>query len=154
RRDLLLRRHPAILPRRRRRVRDGDPFPGAPPPARRRARADQLRSGRTRVIGTVLALTAAAILEVWGDHLILRGLPHDATRLLLGALVLAAYGFAVNLWWRGDFSKLLGIYVVFFFVVSQFWGMAFEGERLDTPRIVGGAFIVLGGAVVQWWRPG
>ena len=106
------------------------------------------------MIGTLLALTAAAVLEVWGDHLIRRGLPRDAGRLLLGALILAAYGFAVNLWWRGDFSKLLGIYVAFFFLVSQLWGVAFEGERIDTPRIVGGTLIVLGGAVIQWWRPG
>jgi drug/metabolite transporter superfamily protein YnfA len=106
------------------------------------------------VIATLLALTVAAIFEVWGDHLIRKGLPRDAGRLLLGALVLAAYGFAVNLWWRGDFSKLLGLYVVFFFLASQLWGVAFEGEHIDTPRIVGGALIVMGGLVIQWWRPG
>jgi hypothetical protein len=42
-------------------------------------------------------------------------------------LLLAAYGFAVNIFWHGDFSKLLGLYVVVFFVVSQVWGMSLAG---------------------------
>jgi small multidrug resistance family-3 protein len=104
---------------------------------------------------TIAALIAAAVLEVWGDYLIRRGLPPmDWLRMLSGAVLLALYGFAVNGWWHGDFSKLLGLYVVLFFLVSQVWGVTLEGEHLDAPRLLGGCLIVAGGAVVQWWRPG
>ena len=102
---------------------------------------------------TFVALMLAAMLEVWGDYLIRKGLPQDWSRMLCGALSLAAYGFAVNLWWRGDFGKLLGLYVVLFFAVSQACGILVEHERLDAPRIVGGILILTGGAVIQWWRP-
>ena len=101
---------------------------------------------------TLLALTTAAVLEVGGDYLIRRGMPADWGRMLLGALLLGAYGFAVNAWWRGDFSKLLGLYIVVFFAVSQLWGIAIERESIDGPRVVGGALIVAGGAVIQLWR--
>ena len=100
---------------------------------------------------TSLALVAAAVLEVGGDYLIRIGLPRGFGRMLSGALLLAAYGFAVNVFWRGDFSKLLGLYVVVFFVVSQLWGVLIESERLDAPRLAGGALIVAGGLVIQFF---
>ena len=78
---------------------------------------DTTPSGQIR--GAGCALTVAAVLEVGGDYFIRKGLPKDWVRMLLGVALLVLYGFAVNLWWRGDFSKLLGLYVVMFFVVSQ-----------------------------------
>jgi drug/metabolite transporter superfamily protein YnfA len=102
---------------------------------------------------TTLALFAAAALEGGGDYFIRIGLPRHWSRMLFGALLLALYGFAVNLFWRGDFSRLLGAYVVIFFAVSQLWGALAEHERIDMPRIVGGALIVAGGLVIQLWTP-
>jgi small multidrug resistance family-3 protein len=103
---------------------------------------------------TLLALAGAAFLEVAGDYLIRKGLaPADWRHMALGALLLVLYGFAVNLWWREDFSKLLGLYVAVFFLASQVWGIALEGERPDAARVVGGVLIVAGGAVIQLWRP-
>jgi drug/metabolite transporter superfamily protein YnfA len=100
-----------------------------------------------------VGIVAAALLEVAGDYFIRKGLPSELGRMAIGALLLAAYGFAVNIFWHGDFSKLLGLYVVVFFAVSQVWGMSLESEHLDAPRVVGGALIVLGGLVIQFWRP-
>jgi small multidrug resistance family-3 protein len=100
-----------------------------------------------------LALIVAAALEVAGDYLVRKGLPANIGLLALGGALLVAYGLAVNLWWRGDFSKLLGLYVAVFFVVSQVWGVCLEHERLDAPRLVGGALIVGGGLIIQLWRP-
>ncbi len=53
--------------------------------------------------------------------------------MLFGALLLPLYGFAVNLFWRGDFSRLLGASVVIFFAVSQLWG-ALASMRGSTCR--------------------
>ncbi len=99
----------------------------------------------------LIGLVAAAVLEVAGDYAIRKGMPSGWMTMAVGAVLLAAYGFAVNFWWGGGFSKLLGLYVVFFFVVSQVWGMAFEGEALDIPRVIGGTLIIGGGMVIQFW---
>jgi small multidrug resistance family-3 protein len=71
----------------------------------------------------IAILFLAAILEAGGDALIRVGLhkhlPGQRTLFfMLAAVVLFAYGWTVNAppW---DFGKLLGIYVVFFFIVAQ-----------------------------------
>jgi hypothetical protein len=71
----------------------------------------------------VLILFLAAVLEAGGDALVRSALhaPVGSSRkplfFLLGAVILFAYGYLVNApdW---DFGRLLGIYVVFFFVVA------------------------------------
>ena len=102
---------------------------------------------------TLLFLVVAALLEVAGDYLIRIGLmARGWPTMIVGALFLASYGFAVNVHWRGEFGKLLGLYVVVFFLASQAWGVAVDGERIDAARAVGGALIVAGGCVIQFWR--
>ena len=96
-------------------------------------------------------LLLAAVLEVGGDYLIRIGLPSAWGRMVSGALLLAAYGFAVNLFWRGEFSKLLGLYVCVFLVVSQIWGRAVEGEPITIPKLFGALLVVTGGLVIQFW---
>ena len=49
-------------------------------------------------------------------------------------------------------GEVLGLYVVVFFLASQAWGVAIDGERIDAARVVGGTLIVAGGAVIQFWR--
>ena len=71
-------------------------------------------------------------------------------RILLfcaGGLVLFAYGYIVNRppW---DFGKLLGVYVVFFFVVAQAIAYFAFGQAPSRGIWVGGALIVIGGAIV------
>src|SRR5262245_2965593 len=98
---------------------------------------------------TLLFLGIAAVLEVAGDYVIRIGLaPRSWMTVLAGGTLLALYGVAVNVYWRGEFGKLLGLYVVVFFVASQLWGVAVDGERIDAARAVGGALIVAGGCVI------
>ena len=101
---------------------------------------------------TLLFLVLAALLEVAGDYVIRKGLaPLSLPAVLAGGGLLALYGVAVNVYWRGEFGKLLGLYVVVFFLASQAWGVA-AGERIDAARAVGGALIIAGGVVIQFWR--
>jgi small multidrug resistance family-3 protein len=107
------------------------------------------------MITTVLLLLLAALLEAGGDALVRTGL-HGAVSsraiwLLAGGVVLFAYGVAVNTpaW---DFGRLLGIYVVFFFVVAQFISWVFFHQKPDAGVWAGGALIVLGGIVLTVWR--
>ncbi len=72
--------------------------------------------------------------------------------LLLGAATLAAYGFVVNLDSTIDFGRLMGLYIVVFFLVSQLISFLFFGERPPLSLIAGGALIVAGGIVIHVGR--
>jgi drug/metabolite transporter superfamily protein YnfA len=103
---------------------------------------------------TLLVLFTAALLEAGGDAIVRFGLHSSTsiTRMILfgsGALVLFAYGYVVNAppW---DFGRLLGIYVVFFFVVAQLISWIVFHQRPNTGVLIGGAFIVVGGVIISY----
>jgi small multidrug resistance family-3 protein len=98
-------------------------------------------------------LFVAAVLEAGGDALVRSGkhAPVSSTRVvfwLTGAAVLFSYGYLVNAppW---DFGRLLGIYVVFFFVVAQIISWAAFHQRPDRWIVIGGCFVILGGFVMS-----
>jgi drug/metabolite transporter superfamily protein YnfA len=98
-------------------------------------------------------LLLAAVLEAGGDALVRSGIhsPTLARRALLflvGGLVLTAYGYTVNAppW---DFGRLLGIYVVFFFVVAQLIAWLAFSQKPSSTVLLGGVLIVAGGLVVS-----
>jgi len=98
-------------------------------------------------------LLAAAVLEAGGDALIRNGLQTSATAtrltsFALGALVLFSYGYLVNkpAW---PFGRLLGVYVVFFFVVAQVISWLAFNQRPTAPIAIGGALIAAGGVVMS-----
>lgn len=100
----------------------------------------------------LLILFAAAVLEAGGDAVVRAGLHRSQlmSRLalfLLGGVVLFAYGWVVNAppW---DFGKLLGIYVVFFFVVAQLIALIAFGQKPTPSLLLGGLLIVSGGLVI------
>jgi small multidrug resistance family-3 protein len=100
----------------------------------------------------LLLLFLAALLEASGDALVRSGLHAPSASLrgamfLAGALVLFAYGYAVNApaW---DFGRLLGIYVVFFFLVAQAISWLVFSQPPAASVLIGGAFIVVGGIVI------
>ena len=104
----------------------------------------------------VLILLLAALLEVGGDAIVRAGLHRTSVlpRTLLfifGAVVLFAYGYTVNAppW---DFGRLLGIYVVLFFVTAQITSWLAFGQPPTLGRICGGLLIVAGGAVIAWFQ--
>ena len=100
-----------------------------------------------------LIFVAAALLEVAGDAAIRRGL-HGGGWLLVAAgfVVLGSYGLVVNTV-RWDFSKLLGVYVAFFALVSVLCSRFVFAESIPISTWLGLALIVLGGLVIQFGRP-
>jgi small multidrug resistance family-3 protein len=103
---------------------------------------------------SLLVLLIAALLEAGGDAIVRSGLkaPTSFSRaafFLVGALVLFAYGYVVNAppW---DFGRLLGVYVVFFFVAAQFISVFLFHTRPSTSTLIGGALIVLGGIIISF----
>jgi hypothetical protein len=106
--------------------------------------------------GAFALLTVAAFLEAFGDSLFQSGIYRStgAARGLLfvaGAVVLALYGFTVNIphW---DFGKLLGVYVVLFFLVAQILAKVRFNQSPTLPIYVGGSLITTGGIIIAFWR--
>lgn len=96
-------------------------------------------------------LVVAALLESGGDAGVRLGLRGHAWGFLVGPLALVAYGFIVNLS-RWEFSRLMGVYIAVFFLVSQILAVVVFRERLPAPVLVGGALIVSGGLLLTFWR--
>ena len=96
-----------------------------------------------------LVFVAAAVLEVAGDAVIRKGLRGSVVWfILLGFLMLGCYGVVVNTV-KWDFSKLLGVYVAVFAVVSILAGRLVFKETIPITTWIGLAIIVIGGAVIQ-----
>ena len=103
----------------------------------------------------LVVLLLAALLEAGGDALVRSGLHASSlvTRLgflVSGGIVLFAYGYVVNTppW---NFGRLLGIYVVFFFVIAQLISWTVFHQRPTPPVLYGGAFILIGGVIMTVW---
>lgn len=101
----------------------------------------------------ILVLIAAAALEAGGDALVRYGLHsysivHRALFFVAAMVILFAYGWTVNAppW---DFGKLLGLYVVFFFVIAQLLSWALFKQPPTTAILLGGGLIVVGGLVIS-----
>lgn len=107
-------------------------------------------------LGALGVLAVAAFLEVWGDSFFQVAFYRSqgvarAIMLFAGVVVLALYGSTVNIP-RWDFGKLLGIYVVLFFLAAQLLANVRFGQTPTLPIYVGGAFIVIGGAIMALWK--
>jgi drug/metabolite transporter superfamily protein YnfA len=101
----------------------------------------------------ILTLLFAAVLEAGGDAVIRTGIhAHEPWRRVLlfgaGAIVLFLYGWTVNSppW---DFGKLLGLYVVFFFVIAQLISWLIFKETPSAMVLAGGSLIIAGGIVIS-----
>jgi small multidrug resistance family-3 protein len=102
--------------------------------------------------GALSVLLLAALLEAYGDSSFQTALYRTSGNrriiaFLGGAACLAAYGLVVNIP-RWDFGKLLGIYVVFFFLVAQGINWVRFGQSPTLPVVMGGSLIVAGGAII------
>ncbi|HWE51791.1 MAG TPA: hypothetical protein VG273_18500 [Bryobacteraceae bacterium] len=100
----------------------------------------------------ILILLLAALLEAGGDAIVRVGL-HTSPGwprfglFAISAAVLFSYGYTVNApaW---DFGRLLGLYVVFFFVIAQLVSWLGFKQPPSTSVLAGGLLIVIGGIVI------
>jgi drug/metabolite transporter superfamily protein YnfA len=94
---------------------------------------------------TGLIFLAAAILEVGGDALIRKGLGSSNFILIIaGFFTLGCYGLMVNLI-KWDFSRLLGVYVAVFALISVLWGLLVFKETISNTTWIGLAVIIQSG---------
>ncbi len=97
-----------------------------------------------------LVFVGSALLEVGGDAVVRRGLRGSSLLVIAaGGLMLACYGLVVNTvnW---DFSKLLGVYVAVFALVSILCGRFVFSENVPFSTWLGVGIIIAGGMVIQF----
>jgi hypothetical protein len=107
-------------------------------------------------LGVFAILALAAYLEVQGDACFQSGLYHSSGVkqigwFVAGTLVLVCYSLFLNSS-KIDFGKLLGIYVVLFFLVAQIVAKLQFHQSPSKPVYVGGAFVVIGGLIMTLWK--
>jgi drug/metabolite transporter superfamily protein YnfA len=97
----------------------------------------------------LLILTAAAAMEVAGDAVIRKGV-HGRNFVVaaVGFVVLGSYGVLLSLF-KQDFSRLLGVYVGVFALISALFGRLMFGDRIAASHWLGLAVIVLGCLIIQ-----
>jgi len=97
-----------------------------------------------------LIFFGAAILEVGGDAIIRKGLRRNGLLpLLTGFVMLGFYGLVVNTV-KWDFSKLLGVYVGVFALISLLFGRFVFQEKISAATWTGLIVIILGGLIIQF----
>ena len=91
----------------------------------------------------------AAILEVGGDAVIRKGLRGGNLLVIIsGCMMLGSYGVVVNLV-KWDFSKLLGVYVALFAVISVLFGRFMFKENIPNSTWIGLTIIICGAMIIQ-----
>ena len=92
----------------------------------------------------------AALLEVAGDAIIRKGLKFNSiTQIAFGFVLLGCYGLIVNMV-KWDFSKLLGVYIAVFAMISILAGALYFKETIPLSTWVGLGIITVGGLVIQF----
>jgi small multidrug resistance family-3 protein len=99
-----------------------------------------------------LLFLGAAILEVCGDAVVRKGLRGKSLFVILsGCAMLGCYGVVVNTV-KWDFSRLLGVYVSVFALISVLFGFLIFKERVSHATWIGLAIIILGGLIIQFGK--
>jgi small multidrug resistance family-3 protein len=97
-----------------------------------------------------LIFVVAALLEISGDALIRKGLRSSGLLFIaIGIITLGCYGLIVNSV-KWDFSKLMGVYIGVFAIISILFGRFVFKESVQSSTWVGLIVIVLGGLIIQF----
>src|SRR5215471_11427690 len=102
------------------------------------------------MIRLVTALLTAALLEAGGNALLRQGLLRAWWPLLVaGIMTLGLYGLLVNQsGLKFDFGRLMGCYIVAFFLVSQILAALIFRDLPSSRTLIGGTLILLGGLTI------
>lgn len=97
-----------------------------------------------------LIFIGAAILEVGGDAVVRKGLRGSSLLVILaGCAMLGFYGVVVNTV-KWDFSKMLGVYVAVFALISVLFGRFVFKETIPNTTWIGLAVVICGAMIIQF----
>ena len=98
---------------------------------------------------TWLIFIGAALLEVGGDAVIRKGLRgSNLIIIMIGCAMLGSYGVVVNTV-KWDFSKLLGVYVAVFALMSVLFGRLVFRENIPNTTWIGLIIVICGAMIIQ-----
>src|SRR5580692_6754841 len=113
----------------------------------------------TGTLQAIAFLIAATVLEVSGDAVIRIALQNHAGVTAarvglfgLGAALVFGYGAFLNLA-PLEFREVVGLYIATLFIVWQVVNFAFFRTLPTVPVLAGGSLIIVGGAIVSFWKP-
>lgn len=98
----------------------------------------------------------AGLFEIGGGWLVFVGMRDPgrqprAMYLLMGSLVLVAYGFIPTLQPSESFGRIFAVYGGFFIVGSYLFGYVVDGDKLDTGDYIGAALAIIGVCIAWFW---
>ncbi len=97
-----------------------------------------------------IVFIAAAFLEVGGDAVVRKGLRGSGFAIIMiGFVMLGCYGVVVNMV-KWDFSKMLGVYVAVFALISILFGRFVFKEKIPAATWIGLSVILCGGMIIQF----
>ncbi len=97
-----------------------------------------------------LTFIVAAVLEVGGDAVVRKGLRGSGLIIIMiGFAMLGCYGVVVNMV-KWDFSKMLGVYVAIFALISILFGRFVFKENIPAATWIGLMVIIAGGMIIQF----
>ncbi len=104
----------------------------------------------------LIFILIATIFEVSGDAIVRMAIYKNtgAIRIglmLIGGVLLFSYGFSLNLA-PIEFGQVVGLYIATLFIVWQVINFLAFQTLPSVPSIVGGAFIVVGGMIITFWK--
>ena len=110
-----------------------------------------------QVIHPLLLMLMATTLEVSGDAIVRMAIYNHAGLIrlalfLIGAALLLGYGTFLNLE-PLQFGRVVGIYIATLFVIWQVVNFIAFRSLPTLPVLVGGAFVIAGGAIITFWKP-
>jgi len=110
-----------------------------------------------QVIHPLLLMLMATTLEVSGDAIVRMAIYNHAGLIrlalfLIGAALLLGYGTFLNLA-PLQFGRVVGIYIATLFVIWQVVNFIAFRSLPTLPVLVGGAFVIAGGAIITFWKP-
>jgi small multidrug resistance family-3 protein len=108
-------------------------------------------------VPALVLLLIATVLETSGDAVVRMAIyGHSGLiRLALfvcGAALLFGYGSFLNLA-PLEFGRVVGLYIATLFVVWQVINFVFFRSLPTMPIVLGGTLVIIGGAVITFWKP-
>ncbi len=108
-------------------------------------------------VNPLLLLLIATTLEVSGDAVLRMALFQHGGLIRLGlffagAALLCGYGTFLNPA-PLEFGRVVGLYLATLFVVWQVINFVAFRALPTLPILVGGAFVLAGGAIITFWKP-
>jgi hypothetical protein len=107
-------------------------------------------------VSPLIVLLIATTFEVSGDAVVRIAIYHQSGLprlglMLAGVALLLGYGSFLNLA-PLEFGRVVGLYIATLFVVWQVINFVAFRATPTIPIVIGGAFIIVGGAIITFWR--